>query len=58
MALSPLNDIMKDNNNSAARITNQNILMILNAARYNQWQEYSMYDLNSTTRTRMPVQTP
>ena len=58
MALSPLNDIMKNNNNSAARITNQNILMILNAARYNQWQEYSMYDVNSTTRTRMPVQTP
>lgn len=58
MALSPLNDIMKNNNDPTARITNQNILMILNAARYNQWQEYSMYDLNSTARTRMPVQMP
>lgn len=62
-ALAPIGatqtDIMRDNVNWAnAAPTNQAILMMLNAYRFNQWQEYSMYDVNSTTRTRMPVQTP
>ena len=62
-ALSPIGvtqtDIMKDNvNYGNAAVTNQDILMMLNAYRFNEWQKYEMYDMNSTTRIREPVQTP